>query len=141
MQPFFECQPLRFECTRCGRCCVSGGGYYVFLNRNEAEEIRNYLGLSIGWFRRRYLRCLRDGERVASWRDDGGCIFLASQGGCSIYPVRPLQCRTYPFWPEIVNRRRDWRRESRRCEGIDRGREIPLTRIRNLLKAGLERPD
>jgi Fe-S-cluster containining protein len=141
MQPFFERQPLRFECTRCGRCCLAGGGYYVFLNRCEAEEIRTYLGLSRSWFRRRYLRRLADGDRVASWRDDGGCVFLDSAGKCRVYPVRPRQCRTYPFWPEIVNRRRDWLREARRCEGIGRGGEVPVARIREFLDGAPEPSD
>lgn len=141
MQPFFERQPLRFECTCCGRCCVAGGGYHVFLDRCEVEEIRTYLGLSRGWFRRRYLRRLPDGDRVASWRDDGGCVFLDPEGKCRIYPARPRQCRTYPFWPENVNRRRDWQRESRRCEGIGRGREVPVARIREFLEDGAETSD
>jgi Fe-S-cluster containining protein len=141
MQPFFERQPLRFECTRCGRCCFAGGDYYVFLDRREAEEIRAYLGLSRSWFRRRYLRRLPDGDRVASWRDDGGCVFLDFAGKCRIYAVRPRQCRTYPFWPEIVNRRRDWQRESRHCEGIGRGREVPVARIREFLEDGAETSD
>ena len=33
------------------------------------------------------------------------CVFLKEdpergRKTCSIYPVRPLQCRTWPFWPE-----------------------------------------
>ena len=139
MQPFYERQPLRFDCTRCGRCCVAGGGYFVFLEGHEAEEIRVYLQLSRSWFRRRYLNRLPDGDLVGSWRSDGRCVFLDAGGECGIYPVRPVQCRTYPFWPEIVNRKRAWRRESQRCEGIDRGREVPVTRIRKLVRADLER--
>lgn len=138
MRPFYERQPLRFDCTRCGRCCVAGGGYYVFLDEHAAEGIRAYLKLSRGWFRRRYLRRLPDGDLVASWQGDGRCVFLDVSGKCGIYPVRPVQCRTYPFWPEIASRQRDWRRESRRCEGIDRGEEMPVARIRELVSAGLE---
>jgi Fe-S-cluster containining protein len=141
MLAFFERQPLRFACTCCGRCCMAGGGYYVFLDEDEAEKIRSFLGLSRRWFRRRYLKRLPDGDRVASWRDGGGCVFLDAAGKCAIYPVRPLQCRSYPFWPEIVNRQRDWQRESRRCEGIGRGREVPAARIRKILDAGPERRD
>jgi Fe-S-cluster containining protein len=112
---------------------VVGGGYYVFLNEREAEEIRVYLKLSRSWYRRRYLSRLPDGDLVASWQGDGRCVFLDARGECGIYPVRPVQCRTYPFWPEIVSRQRDWRRESRRCEGINRGGEVPVTRIKELL--------
>jgi Fe-S-cluster containining protein len=139
MEPFYERQPLRFDCTRCGRCCTTAGGFYVFLGVAEAEGIRAYLDLSPSWFRRRYLRRLQDGELVASWHSDGRCVFLDSSGACIVYPVRPLQCRAYPFWPEIACRHSDWRRESRRCEGIDRGAEVPVTRIRRLVKSCRER--
>jgi Fe-S-cluster containining protein len=139
MRAFYERWPLRFDCTRCGRCCVAGGGYYVFLDENEAEGIRAYLNLSRSWFRRHYLSRLPDGDLVAAWQSDGRCVFLDARGECGIYPVRPVQCRTYPFWPEIVSRERDWRRESRRCEGINRGEEVPVTRVRELLGAGLAR--
>lgn len=137
---FYEGQPLRFECTRCGRCCLAGGGYYVFLDEHEAEGVRAYLKLSRSWFRRRYLSHSPEGDLVASWQGDGRCVFLDERGECGIYPVRPLQCRTYPFWPEIVNRQRDWHRESRRCEGIGRGEEVQVTRIRKLVSACLAPP-
>lgn len=135
MRPFYERQPLRFACTGCARCCVTGGGYHLFLSADEAEGIRAYLELSRSWFRRRYLRRLREGERVAASHDDGRCVFLDARGACTVYPVRPLQCRAYPFWPEIACREMDWRRESRRCEGIDRGAVVPLTRIRRFVNA------
>jgi Fe-S-cluster containining protein len=139
MLPFYETRPLRFACTRCACCCVAGGGYYVFLNGDDVEGIRAYLRVSRSWFRRRYLCRLPDGERVAAWKSDGRCVFLDAGGVCSVYPVRPLQCRTYPFWPEIVGRRADWRRESRRCEGINHGEVVPIRRIRALVHACLGR--
>lgn len=139
MEPFYERQPLRFDCTRCGRCCVTGEGYYVFLNGNEAERIRAYLKLSHRWFRRRYLQRLPDGDLVAASQSDGRCVFLEVSGSCGVYPVRPLQCSTYPFWPEIVSYQTDWKRESRRCEGINRGDVVPVTRIRKFVNACLAR--
>lgn len=30
----------------------------------------------------------------------------------------PMQCRTYPFWPEPLTSRHDWEAEALRCEGI-----------------------
>lgn len=42
--------------------------------------------------------------------------------GCSIYSVRPLQCRVWPFWPEIVASREGWALAGKRCHGIDQGR-------------------
>lgn len=32
------------------------------------------------------------------------CVFLdESTNGCVVYPVRPVQCSTYPWWPEIMS--------------------------------------
>jgi Fe-S-cluster containining protein len=53
-------------------------------------------------------------------RPNGDCVFYAN--GCTIYPVRPRQCRTFPFWPEDLTSRRRWERLARECPGIGRGR-------------------
>lgn len=135
MQPFYERQSLRFSCTRCGRCCMTGGDYHVFLSEREAERIRSYLQLSHAWFRRRYLAWLDDGELVAAAGENERCIFLDAAGQCRVYPVRPVQCRTYPFWPEIAGSARVWRREARRCEGIGRGAVVPVEKIRRSVRA------
>lgn len=134
MEAFFEQQPLRFSCTRCGRCCWSRGDSYVFLGAGEAERIRSYLGVSSGWFRRRYLERLAEGDLVVAAHGDGRCVFLGADGCCRVYSVRPVQCRTYPFWPELVRSRTAWKREAGRCEGINRGPAIPVSRIRRFLK-------
>ena len=130
---FHETTPLHFECTGCGRCCIGGGEYHVFLTDDAAEAIRQHLQLSRAWFRRRYLRRLPDGDQVAAMGKDGRCIFLGKDNGCTVYAARPVQCRTYPFWPEVVNSRTSWTREAQRCEGINRGKIVPLSRIRKAL--------
>lgn len=131
--PVHEQTPLRFACTGCGACCHGGGGYHVYLNPGEAERIRRHLGLSGAWFRRRYLRHTSEGDLILN--DDGTarCRFLAPDNRCRIYAARPLQCRTYPFWPEIMRSRAAWRGEARRCEGIDRGTVVPVAKIRAAL--------
>jgi Fe-S-cluster containining protein len=139
MQPFFERQPLRFSCTRCGQCCIAGDGYHVYLTGKEAESIRNYLRLSCGWFRRRYLQRLETGELTATSGPDGRCVFLQRDGRCRVYSVRPLQCRTYPFWPEVAGSAAAWRREARRCEGINQGAVVAPGRIRRAVRACLKR--
>ena len=135
MQPFFERQPLHFSCTACGKCCATAGEYYVFLGADEAEAIRAHLGLSKSWFRRRYLRRLEAGELVLAVGAAERCIFLDESSQCSIYQARPLQCRTYPFWPELLGSERAWQREAARCEGINRGARVPLQTLREAIKA------
>jgi uncharacterized protein len=130
---YFEKTPLRFHCTECGRCCSGDPDHYVYLTSRESESIRRHLGLTTGWFKRRYLRRTPEGELVINNRGGGRCLFLTQDNRCGIYAVRPLQCRTYPFWPEVVESKAMWRSESRRCEGIDHGQVVPVTRIRALL--------
>jgi Fe-S-cluster containining protein len=131
---FYLDHPLRFECTACGQCCRGRPGtHYVAVTHAEQEAIRTQLGLSPDWFRRRYLERLDDGSHGVRLNADGRCPFLNSAGHCDVYAVRPQQCRTYPFWPELVDERRHWHGEKRRCEGIDRGAVVPLQRIRRAL--------
>lgn len=130
---YHEETPLRFHCTGCGACCSGDPDYYVFLSVRESESIRRHLGLTLRWFKRRYLRRTPQGELVINNQGGGRCVFLAKDNRCAVYAARPLQCRTYPFWPEVVRSRAMWRGEARRCEGIDHGQVIPVTRIRALL--------
>jgi Fe-S-cluster containining protein len=130
---FYEQNVLRFHCTGCGKCCSGDPDYYVFLDDREAEKIRRSLGLTALWFKRRYLRRTSEDELVINNDGGGRCVFLNADNTCRIYAERPLQCRTYPFWPETVRSRAAWRREALRCEGIDHGGIVPLARIRAAL--------
>ena len=68
-----------------------------------------------------------DGSRVLRM-DQPDCPFLEGSR-CGIYPVRPVQCRTFPFWSENLSNRRSWTRLRRFCPGIDKGEKHPLLRI------------
>ena len=132
---------LRFSCTRCGHCCATAGEYYVYLSEAESERIRACLQLSRSWFRRRYLQRLEEGDLVLASGSDERCIFLDTAGQCRVYAVRPVQCRTYPFWPELVGRATAWNREARRCEGINQGRVVARSTIRRSLQECLDQQE
>lgn len=131
--PLYTRHDLRFECTRCGRCCTGGADRYVYVSELEAEKIRLVLGVGRKWFRQRYVSLLEDGDMVLQSSADR-CIFLQRDGSCRVYEARPVQCSSYPFWPEIVKTAAAWQREARRCEGIGRGGVIPLSVIEARLK-------
>lgn len=133
-RPFFRRQALHFECTRCGVCCTGGPDEHVFLEPGEAEALAAELALERSVFARRHLTRTEEGDPVLRMRADGACSLLAADGTCGAYRARPLQCRTYPFWPELVHTAKAWRREARRCEGIDRGARVPLERIEAALR-------
>jgi len=49
------------------------------------------------------------------------CIFWVSEGGCSVYETRPLQCRAFPFWLSALNSGKSWEMTSEHCPGIGQG--------------------
>ena len=122
---------LRFECRRCGACCTGEPGY-VYLRRGEAEAAARSLGMTAARFRRRYTR-QADGRVSLREEADGRCVFFAD-GVCRIYAVRPLQCRTFPFWRWNVECREHWEEIAEECPGIGRGRLFTLDEIRERLR-------
>lgn len=126
---YYKTHTIRFECTGCGACCHGSRNAYVLVSRAQAEKIRDYLGLTSDWFRRRYLCRLGAGQLGIRLDASGRCPFLLEQGKCRVYPVRPAQCRTYPYWPEVMATRTAWQSEARRCEGIGKGPVISKTHI------------
>lgn len=130
-----DMRELRFECSGCGGCCYGGEDAVIELDGQEMEKIRAYLGISRGWLRRRYLVSLGDGDMGVRIEAAGHCVFLDTrQRRCKIYAVRPAQCRSYPFWPEVLLTPGGWEREARRCEGIGRGKRLPVASIRRYLR-------
>lgn len=111
---------LRFECTQCGNCC-SGAPGYVWLTIADMERIADYLGLGFDDFSRTYVR--RVGNRYSlTEKFNYDCVFLTrdaeGKSGCRIYPVRPMQCRTWPFWDDNLKSPSAWQRASGRCPGM-----------------------
>lgn len=89
---------VRFECIRCGKCCEEHGDYtYVYLVQPDIESISGYLGLTTDEFLEKY--CHRKGgvTFLEMRPNDSHCPFF-EKGSCVIYRVRPVQCRTWPFW-------------------------------------------
>lgn len=125
---------LRFECSECGQCC-SGASSYVEVSDPEAKTIAGFLNLTEQQFLEQYIEVPKNGEllRLKS-RENGDCVFLADNR-CCIYPARPLQCRTYPFWPENLKSPYRWRLAARDCPGIHHGRHYSAAEIEVLLGA------
>jgi len=124
---------LAFECQGCGSCCAGPGEGYVWVTQDEIAAIAEYLSITPDEMHKSYLRRV---SRRYSLREDQrtkDCVFLSPDQGqgrrCAIYPVRPTQCRTWPFWPANLRRPGAWVRAAMKCRGINRGRLIPFDRI------------
>lgn len=116
---------LHFECAECGGCCSGPGEGYIWVLRPEIELIAKHLNVTPGEMRRRYLRRVGLRTSIIEHSVTKDCIFLRQVGGCRqcvIYPVRPSQCRTWPFWPENLASANAWNTAALRCPGFNRGR-------------------
>jgi len=102
------------------------------MSKKEAERIRLHLGITENWFRRRYITHLTRNTLTARMKN-GRCTFLNNNGQCKIYRLRPVQCRTYPYWPEIVDNLKSWNQEAKHCEGINNGTIVPISEIKQKL--------
>ena len=120
---------LRFACQACGRCCGGAPGY-VWLEKEEAVRIAEHLGLTYKAFRRTYLRRGWRGLTLKE-KPNYDCVML-SGGQCTIYPVRPLQCRIWPFWPMNLASPKAWDAAAKRCIGIGKGPRFALEQIEAL---------
>ena len=121
---------LRFECQRCLYCCSAEPGY-VYLSKHDLERLARKFSLDEDEFISRYCRLVDFGTYFLvslQERPDYDCIFL-TPSGCMVYDARPLQCRTYPFWPSVIESRESWEREGRSCPGIGKGKALPREEI------------
>ncbi len=133
---------LSFKCTQCGNCCTGPTGF-VWFNDDEARAIAEYLGITEAQFRQRYAhrkfgRWSLDEVKVK--REQYDCVFLqrdeAGKALCSIYPVRPTQCRTWPFWRSNLASPDAWREAARTCPGMQQGGNFyPVEKIRIILES------
>jgi uncharacterized protein len=133
---------LAFSCRKCGRCCAGPEEGYVWVTERELAAIADYLQLSPEETREKYLR--REGARYSLIEKEIGkdCIFLnRTEEGyrCAIYPVRPLQCRTWPFWKENLRTEKQWREIGVVCPGVDQDQWYAADRIEAIREGDSER--
>ena len=112
----FECQP------GCTACCDQDG--IVCLNEADLRRAAKFVGMTTAAFEKRYVYRTAHQMRLRKPRDRQ-CPFLEGHG-CSIHPAKPTQCRTFPFWPELVESRREWKKTAHYCPGMGKG---PLIQI------------
>lgn len=105
------------KCNECGgKCCIGESGY-IFLNINEIKKIAKFLNMDFETFTMKYIRKVGDRYSLIEKNHTSGkaCIFFDDIKKCSIYDVRPQQCRTFPFWDSFKNNPNGACRE---CPGV-----------------------
>src|SRR6185295_19350314 len=117
-EPWYK-DGLLFRCTRCGNCCTGAPGF-VWVNDEEIAAIAAYRGEPVAEAAARYVHKLRGGRSLRE-KANNDCIFWDRAKGCTIYPVRPRQCRTWPFWESHEQTPEDWERTCQVCPGAGQG--------------------
>ncbi|MFP4266852.1 MAG: YkgJ family cysteine cluster protein [Spirochaetaceae bacterium] len=131
--PFYS-EGLRFSCRRCGGCCRYEPGF-VFLSKNDLSRLSSALSMKEEDFIRRYCRFVTiGGKKRLSLQEKRNydCIFWEN-GGCSVYEARPFQCRSFPFWANILECRENWESQRKSCPGIGEGKLFTREEIDRLL--------
>ncbi len=108
---------LRFKCTGCGQCCTGAPGY-VWVTHAEINQIADYLKTTADEVLQKYVRQVGDRYSLVEHSKTFDCVFLKDKK-CQIYPVRPKQCRTFPWWTHNLRNETEWNEASKYCEGIN----------------------
>lgn len=130
-KPWYQ-DGLPFTCTRCGNCCTGEPGY-VWVNDEELAAIAELRGEPLEEVIGLYTKTERNGRSLRE-KPNGDCVFYDRKQGCTIYPVRPRQCQTWPFWESNLRTREAWRRTQEKCPGASHGELIPVEEITRRLK-------
>jgi Fe-S-cluster containining protein len=114
----------------------------VFISQSDLGDLCEYLPLDRRSVIDSYCRWVPFGSAVhlsLQEKANKDCVFW-KDGGCSVYPARPTQCRTYPFWNTIVDDEQHWNSEADECPGIGLGPAWPASKIAEAVLARRRNP-
>lgn len=146
--PFWQ-DGLHFGCTGCGKCCKNEGD--VFFSIDEFSDLAARMKVPAETVLEQYAdKVIGDWGKMKSVASpksslfpaqqpavgDEQCVFLEEDGRtCGVYESRPVQCRTFPYWPSLLQNKDAWdgagpsaaktddqgvgRGSNSVCEGID----------------------
>jgi uncharacterized protein len=109
---------IKFKCQKCGKCCSGEiGAGFVWVSKEDIENIASFLKMSFDDFMKKYTRiCF--GKVSLIEKPNFDCIFYENKK-CKIYNSRPIQCATYPWWPNILKDEKSLNSIKEDCPGLD----------------------
>ena len=115
---------VRFRCERCALCCSDTKDKVrsILLLKIEGDRISRKTLIGLDKFTEKiegfepYIYQMRKTE-------DGKCIFL-KDNSCSIYQMRPLICRFYPFQLKNLGNNRYAFTYTDECSGIGKSPQL-----------------
>jgi len=114
---------IRFRCTKCGICCGNTPEKvrHILLMRTEAEQIAVATFQLISAFAVEVQDKAPYSYEIKKTAKEGKCVFLKEKF-CTIYSLRPLICRFYPFELKMAGNRKHEFLYTSECPGVGKGR-------------------
>ena len=125
---------LRFQCAKCGICCgdTKEKTRHILLLRTEAEQIATATLQLISEFTVKIKDKTPYSYEMKKTKE-GKCVFL-DNNCCTIYSVRPLICRFYPFELKIAHDGNHTFFYTPECSGINKGPILSKIYFRKLFR-------
>lgn len=101
----------------------------MWLEEEDIDIISRHIGLSREMFLSIYTLSIDGRVTLRDLPEDNWNCVMLKEGLCSIYEVRPMQCRTFPFWSSNLRSKSDWEAAGKGCPGIGEGREYTREEI------------
>lgn len=129
----FYKEGLKFECQGSGKCCTSHGEFgFVYLTPKDRKRFADFLGIRTSEFTKEYCEKTHGIWHLKEDSTNPDCMFLKHKR-CSVYEARPTQCRTWPFWPEVMTPKA-WAKEVVAfCPGAGKGKLWSAEEIEKVL--------
>jgi Fe-S-cluster containining protein len=124
---------VRFQCQGSGKCCTSHGEFgFVFMTPEDRKRMARHLGMTTSAFVRKHCEKTNGAWHLIEDPKNPDCRFLKGKS-CGVYEGRPTQCRTWPFWPEVMSAK-SWKKEVVSfCPGVGKGPLISAKKIQEQL--------
>lgn len=124
-EPCWYADGLAFACTQCGNCCTGAPGV-VWVTEEEIHAIAADRGETYGEILIHHTRLVGSRRSLKEFANGDCTFFDGATRRCTIYSSRPVQCRTWPFWPSNLASPEAWERLKPGCPGIGQGNLVPL---------------
>jgi len=125
---------IRFKCIKCAICCGNTETWtrHILMLEAEARRISEATLQPIRKFAKKTSRHEPYVYEIKKTRKEGKCIFLKNKL-CTIYALRPLICRFYPFELKTTKNGKYTFSPTSECPGLGKGKHLREAYFRSLL--------
>lgn len=105
-------------CASCGGKCCTGQSGFIWINDAEISALARYFGLSKDRLKNAFMIKINGRYSLIEKPFENGyaCVFFdIKRKNCSIYELRPAQCKSFPFWQYFLENLDELKAE---CIGI-----------------------